>query len=109
MAIAYNVSRLHNKIVKNKRGIYLYHLKKYSKIIIYNQILSEKMVFLYLYLSCMILLRTETWYKTIENIPIKIIRKELSQNKFNLLMQQPHIDIHLGCIIIHFNITCSLG
>ncbi|MCC0701378.1 transposase, partial [Clostridioides sp. ZZV15-6383] len=28
VAIAHNISRLHNKIVKNKRGIYLHHLKK---------------------------------------------------------------------------------
>lgn len=48
VAIAHNISRLHNKIVKNKCGIYLHTLKKHSKFIIYNQILSEKMVFLYL-------------------------------------------------------------
>ncbi len=28
VAIAHNISRLHNKIIKNKRGIYLHHLKE---------------------------------------------------------------------------------
>ncbi|HFL3644578.1 TPA: transposase [Clostridioides difficile] len=36
VVIAHNISRLHNKIVKNKYGIYLHPLKKYYKFIVYN-------------------------------------------------------------------------